>query len=88
MKLSFSVPRNPSERAAEGEGELGVLAAEGIVVGLGGLTVVNAEASMGFQTCAWEDKGIFHTGAEQVLRSNEILILAIEEGLHGVISDK
>jgi len=88
MKLSFSVPRNPSERAAEGEGELGVLAAEGIVVGLGGLTVVNAEASMGFQTGAGEDKGIFDTGAEQVLRSNEILILAIEKGLHGVISDK
>ncbi len=60
-----------------------MLVAEGIVVGLGGLTVVNAEACVGLQPGAGEDKSIFYAGAEGVLRSNQILILAPEEGIHG-----
>ena len=60
-----------------------MLVAEGIVIGFGGFAVVNAEACVGPQTGAGEDKRIFYAGTEGVLRSNQILILAPEEGGHG-----
>ena len=60
-----------------------MLVAEGIVVGFGGFAVVNAEACVGLQTGAGEDKRIFYVGAEGVLRSNQILIFAIEKSVHG-----
>ena len=77
--LSFLV----SERAAEGEGELRVLAAQRVVVGLGGLAVVDAEAGVGLQSGAGEEEGVFDAGAKGVLWGYEVLIFAIEEGLHG-----
>ena len=58
-----------------------MLVAEGIIVGLGGFTVVNAEACVGLQAGAGKDKRIFYAGTEGVLRSNQILIFAPEEGL-------
>ena len=60
-----------------------MLVTEGIVVGFGGFLVVNAEAGIGFQLGAGEVEGIFYAGTEGVLRSNQILILAPEEGGHG-----
>ena len=51
-------------------------------IGSGGVTIVEGCAHKSVQTSAWEEEAVLQLQAEVVLLGCQVLIVAIEEGLH------